>query len=194
MVRRVLSERVYQFNPNILSTIQAKNNNTMADYKSYLAASILTEEKVVPYNPSIHLVTTTHLFLGHISTPQSHPQGPCQYCERVRHGVTMDDNSLISTRMLYDFHRQQNAKKPGAVHATYLVSGTKRKEEPAPPNGGVKKDGDDDYMQSSPFMSSSIPQPEEISTGETSVLTISLVREEELDGRDILGLRQQAEY
>ena len=88
---------------------------------------------------------------------------------------------LTDSRMLYDFHSQQNAKKPGAVHATYLVSGTKRKETPVVTNGGAKKDGEDDYMQSSPFMSSSMPQSEE-DTGETSGLTISLVREEELDG------------
>lgn len=89
--------------------------------------------------------------------------------------------------MLFDFHNHQNAKKPGTIHATYLVSGTKRKETaPAITNGGAK-DGEDDYMQSSPFMSSSMPQPEE-GTGETSVLSISLVREEELEG--ILPLRE----
>jgi DNA polymerase delta subunit 3 len=87
--------------------------------------------------------------------------------------------------MLYDFHSQQNAKKPGIVHATYLVSGTKRKETPVVANGGAKKDGEDDYMQSSPFMSSSMPQPEQ-DTGEISVLSISLVREEELEGNIVL--------
>jgi len=89
--------------------------------------------------------------------------------------------------MLYDFHNQQNAKKPGTVHATYLVSGTKRKETPVITNAGAKKDGEDDYMQSSPFMSSSMPQPEEDrDTGETSVLSISLVREKELKGNIVL--------
>lgn len=91
---------------------------------------------------------------------------------------------LTDNRMLYAFHSQQNAKKPGAVHATYLVSGTKRKETLVITNGGATKDGEDDYMQSSPFMSSSMPQPEE-DTGETSVLSISLVREEELDGNAV---------
>lgn len=87
--------------------------------------------------------------------------------------------------MLYDFHNQQNSKKPGTIHATYLLSGTKRRE--APPvvaNGGVKQDGEDQYMQSSPFMSSSMPRPEE-DTGESSVLTISLVREEELESKHV---------
>ena len=91
---------------------------------------------------------------------------------------------LIKTRMLYDFHQKQNAKKPGTIHATYLLSGTKRPEDPIPLNGDAKKDGEDDYMLSSPFMSSSMPQPEE-GTGESSVLSITLVREEDLEGGNI---------
>lgn len=86
--------------------------------------------------------------------------------------------------MLYDFHQHQNAKKPGTIHATYLLSGTKRPEDPITLNGGVKKDGEDDYMQSSPFMSSSMLQPED-GTGESSVLSITLVREENLEGGNI---------
>jgi len=84
--------------------------------------------------------------------------------------------------MLYDFHKNQNAKKPGTIHATYLISGTKRIDETTPKPGGIKKDGEDDYMASSSFMSSSMPQPEE-GTGESSVLSITLVKEENLEGR-----------
>lgn len=84
--------------------------------------------------------------------------------------------------MLYDFHRQQNAKKPGTLHATYLISGAKREEEIVPTNGDVKMEDGDDYMQSSPFMPSSMPQAEETS-GATSVLSITLAREEDLEGR-----------
>lgn len=80
--------------------------------------------------------------------------------------------------MLYEFHQQQNAKKPATVHATYLVSGTKPKE--ISPTDEQQKDGEDEYMQSSPFMSSSMPQQSD-ETGETSVLSISLVREEDLE-------------
>jgi len=85
--------------------------------------------------------------------------------------------------MLFDFHRQQNAKKPGTIHATYLLNGTKHKEEPVPTINEVK-DGEDDYMQSSPYMASSMPQPDE-GTGETSVLSITLVKEENLDGMSL---------
>ncbi|KAH8774283.1 DNA polymerase subunit Cdc27 [Hyaloscypha sp. PMI_1271] len=81
--------------------------------------------------------------------------------------------------MLYDFYQKQNAKKPGTIHATYLLSGTKRPEDLIPLNGDAKKDGEDDYMQSSPFMNSSMPQQE--GTGESSVLSITLVREEDLE-------------
>jgi DNA polymerase delta subunit 3 len=87
-------------------------------------------------------------------------------------------------RMLYEFHHLQNAKKPGTVHATYLISGTKRAEEQEA-SSGVQKDGEDAYMQSSPFMSSSMPQPDQ-DTGETSVLSISLVREEDLESMTYL--------
>lgn len=87
--------------------------------------------------------------------------------------------------MLYDFHQHQNAKKPGTVHATYLVSGTKQPDNKATEAG--QKDGEDEYMQSSPFMSSSMPQPSE-ETGETSVLSVSLVREEELGSAITLSL------
>ena len=81
--------------------------------------------------------------------------------------------------MLYEFHRQQNGKKPGTIHATYLLSGTKRVEllEVATT---LKKDGEDEYMHSSPFMNSSIPQSDE-GTGAISTLTITLTREEDLD-------------
>jgi DNA polymerase delta subunit 3 len=89
-------------------------------------------------------------------------------------------------RMLYEFHQQQNAKKPGTIHATYLIAGMKRKET-HPATHSVKKDGEDDYMQSSPFVSSSIPQPSE-GTGETSVLSISLAREEDLESVIALSL------
>lgn len=88
---------------------------------------------------------------------------------------------LMGNRMLYDFHTKQNAKKPGTIHATYLLSGTKRPEVPTPQSSDIKKDGEDDYMQSSPFIGSSMPQSE-AGTGESSVLSITLCREEDLDG------------
>ncbi|PVH80338.1 hypothetical protein DL98DRAFT_203035 [Cadophora sp. DSE1049] len=118
----------------------------MADYKTFLATSILTEDKVVTYR----LLSRTLKI--HVNDAKE---------------------------MLYDFHRQQNAKKPDTIHATYLISGTKRKEETIATNGAAKKDGEDDYMQSSPFVASSMPAAE--STGASGVLSITLVKEENLE-------------
>ena len=81
--------------------------------------------------------------------------------------------------MLYEFHRLQNGKKPGTLHATYLISGAKRVEEPVVAIT-AKKDGEDDYMQSSPFMNNSVPQAVE-ETGASSTMTITLTREEDLE-------------
>jgi DNA polymerase delta subunit 3 len=83
--------------------------------------------------------------------------------------------------MLFEFHRQQNVKKPGTVHATYLVAGTKRKPAATTTNGSMGKDGEDEYMQSSPFRSSPAPNPEEVPE-DSPVLSITLVREENLEG------------
>ncbi|TAQ86970.1 hypothetical protein B7494_g4705 [Chlorociboria aeruginascens] len=92
-------------------------------------------------------------------------------------------NVNSAKEMLFEFHRLQNGKKPGTIHATYLISGTKREEEPVT-SGDTKKDGEDEYMQSSPFVENSGE-----GTGESSVLTITLVREENLD-----DIRSQYEH
>ncbi|KAH7411270.1 DNA polymerase subunit Cdc27 [Cadophora sp. MPI-SDFR-AT-0126] len=118
----------------------------MADYKTFLATSILTEDKVITYR----LLSRTLKI--HVNDAKE---------------------------MLYEFHRQQNAKKPDTIHATYLISGTKRKEVTLGTNSVAKKDGEDDYMQSSPFMASSMPAAG--STGESGVLNITLVKEEDLE-------------
>lgn len=81
--------------------------------------------------------------------------------------------------MLFEFHRQQNGKKPGMIHATYIVAGSKQKVEPSK---GNSKDGEDEYMHSSPFQSSPVAMAEEV-TEHTPVLFVTLVREEDLEGR-----------
>ncbi|TGO23490.1 hypothetical protein BPAE_0130g00080 [Botrytis paeoniae] len=118
----------------------------MADFKSYLAASILTEDKVVTYR------LLSRVLKVHVNTAKE---------------------------MLFEFHRVQNAKKPRTIHATYLIGGTKRKE--APTEIEAQKNGEDAYMQSSPFVGSSMRQAEG-STGEDSTLSITLAREEDLEG------------
>lgn len=72
--------------------------------------------------------------------------------------------------MLYDFHKYQNDRRPGTVHATYLIYGTKKAAEQQ--NGA---DGDIE-------MTSSMPETE--SLGETvSVFSLSLVAEDILKGK-----------
>jgi len=81
--------------------------------------------------------------------------------------------------MLYDFHRSQNARKPGSVHATYLLYGT-ASANPIPAEES-QKDGEDTNMQSSPFMSSSMPQEESIHES-PPLKVVTLAREEDLEG------------
>ena len=85
-------------------------------------------------------------------------------------------------RMLYEFHRKQNAKKPGSVHATYLITGTRRFEAPVQTNGTHSQNNEDTVMQSSPFLpSSSVPKPDESMQESTDVRSILLVKEEDLE-------------
>lgn len=83
-------------------------------------------------------------------------------------------------RMLYEFHRQQNGKKPGSVHATYLIAGCRRRRDTTFSRKGLRKDSEDEYMQSSPFRSSPVQQIDDVE--ESPVLSIMLVKEEDLKG------------
>lgn len=89
--------------------------------------------------------------------------------------------------MLYDFHQRQTFKKPGTVHATYLVDGIPTITKAQSTNGQTG-DGEDAYMQSSPVMSSSLPQEE---TEEYTIPSKSIVlaREEDLQGMQYLQSR-----
>ncbi|MCJ1394909.1 hypothetical protein MMC18_007789 [Xylographa bjoerkii] len=80
--------------------------------------------------------------------------------------------------MLYEFHSKQNAKKPGSVHATYLVSGIKAPK--AISNGSAAKADEDVHMQSSPFMSSSMPR-QNVEEEVPVIKVMTLVQEQHLD-------------
>jgi DNA polymerase delta subunit 3 len=83
--------------------------------------------------------------------------------------------------VLYDFYHHQTVKKPGSVHATYLMSGILIPAD-VPCNGNnQQEDGDDALMQSSPFVSSQV-QAEEDTEIPPPVKLITLVREEDLEG------------
>jgi len=81
--------------------------------------------------------------------------------------------------MLFDFHQKQNAKKPKSVHATYLITGTKRSTEHT--IGASGRNAEDTTMRSSPLMSS-MPDPEASAESPVRKTSIVLVREEELKG------------
>ena len=87
--------------------------------------------------------------------------------------------------MLYEFHEVQNSKKPGLVRATYLLDGVPRATK-EPDTNGHELDGEDVHMQSSPYMSSSMPQPESDDLG-VPQRRITLVREEDLAGKMIMS-------
>lgn len=74
--------------------------------------------------------------------------------------------------MLYDFHTWQNGKRPGAVHATYMVYGIRKVAEA---NGNSQEDGDVE-------MTSSLPDVESLAE-EVPVFTLTLVAEEQLNGK-----------
>jgi DNA polymerase delta subunit 3 len=91
--------------------------------------------------------------------------------------------------MLYDFHRTQNARKPGSLHATYLVAGTRKPEEqpeaqPAS-NGHISTSQPDEDVPMSEisFLNSSMPDQDGQAEGTNiPVTTITMVKEEELEG------------
>ncbi|TQS36426.1 hypothetical protein Golomagni_03126 [Golovinomyces magnicellulatus] len=126
----------------------------MSDYKTYLAASILTEQKVLLI---IYLVTYRLLSRAlkvHVNTAKE---------------------------LLFEFHRQQKEKKPETVHATYLICGTKP-EEIIQDVQNQKDLGIDEYncIQSSPFTCSPSSSLDE-NKKKPPVKTIILVREEDLE-------------
>lgn len=86
--------------------------------------------------------------------------------------------------MLYDFHRNENSKRPQSVNATYIVTGVQKAPTPAT-NGHTNTNGEengDDVFPSSPYLSSSMPNQDSIpdTVPTTSIL---LVREEDMEGR-----------
>lgn len=85
--------------------------------------------------------------------------------------------------MLYEFHRKQNAKKPGSVHATYLIAGTRKVVATTiQTNGDHSQDGEDTVMQSSPVLpSSSAVQSDGMPEESTFIRTLTLVKQEHLE-------------
>ena len=83
--------------------------------------------------------------------------------------------------MLYEFYQDQTSKKPGSVHATYLLSGTLSPVGVESNGKHGLEGGEDAHMQSSPFVSSQV-QPQEDTDILPRMTLITVVREGELEG------------
>lgn len=82
------------------------------------------------------------------------------------------DVCSISIRMLYEFHNEQNVKRSGSVHATYMLYGIRKN---AQTNGHSQHDGDVHMTSSPPELESAVD--------DGPVITLALVAEESLKGR-----------
>ncbi|KAK7527058.1 DNA polymerase subunit Cdc27 [Phyllosticta citriasiana] len=92
----------------------------------------------------------------------------------------LDVHVNLAKQMLYDFHKTQNAKKFGSVHATYLVSGSKR--SPAIQANGTNGVGQDGEIPSSSPYQSSLPDADDEPARTTIKETlIMLAREEDFE-------------
>lgn len=126
---------------------------------------------------------TSSLYPGDVSLLEPRSQNPRQPRQTVWHSTPgpskQDPQLILQYRVLYEFHRNENAKKPQSVHATYVISGF---QNPQPTTTNGHSNDEDEVMQSSPYMPSSMPNQEPVS--HTSRITsIILAREEDLDGR-----------
>ncbi|KAI0150691.1 hypothetical protein GGR57DRAFT_180483 [Xylariaceae sp. FL1272] len=127
----------------------------MEEYRQYLAQKILTEDQPVTYRLlsralNVHVNTAKEYVLALL----------LRYWNREIFTTQHD-------RMLYDFHKWQNDKKPGALFATYLVSGVKGSPE--------SQDDDIEMTDSQSHDDGLAPFSELVPTN-----TISLVNESQL--------------
>ncbi|KAL9085826.1 MAG: hypothetical protein Q9159_004491 [Coniocarpon cinnabarinum] len=98
----------------------------------------------------------------------------------------------VAKQMLYDFYRIQSRRKPGSVHATYLICGSQKPNDSTTNGIHAEQNGDIEMQDSlppssAPGPSSSLPasSPPVQSQGapprEVSTISMTIVREEELD-------------
>ncbi|PYH41569.1 uncharacterized protein BP01DRAFT_360219 [Aspergillus saccharolyticus JOP 1030-1] len=97
-------------------------------------------------------------------------------------GRALRVHSTLAKQMLYDFHHNENNKKPNSVNATYILTGVQMAPEPATPANGLQSSAGtaDTIPPSSPYISSSMPN-QDGPADEVAVSSVLLVREEDLD-------------
>ncbi|MCJ1328650.1 hypothetical protein MMC10_005327 [Thelotrema lepadinum] len=124
------------------------------DYQDYLAGQLLSERNI------------------NIKDPE-------QCSEEVSSSAHLIDLKTENFRMLYEFHRLQNSQKPGSLHATYLLMGTRASSSLQTTNG-VADDNEDTPMQNGPYRSSPV-HSQEYAEGSAKQRLVTLVGEEHLE-------------
>ncbi|GKZ19435.1 hypothetical protein AbraIFM66951_011045 [Aspergillus brasiliensis] len=97
-------------------------------------------------------------------------------------GRALRVHSTLAKQMLFDFHRNENNKKPNSVNATYIITGIQKAPETTSATNGAQDSFDDSngIPQSSPYVSSSMPN-QDAATDEIAMSSVVLVREEDLE-------------
>lgn len=153
-------------NINSTDALCSQGLRTMAeDFKKYLATEILSEQRTLSYR------NVSRALKVHVNAAKC---------------------------MLYDFYGFQNEKKPGSVYATYLLSGVKKRQKTVKDTNGTNGhkhgayDEDIPIPSSPPPFTSSMLEPSQQSSDATEESephvnkgTITLVREEDLEGTDL---------
>ncbi|KAI1463030.1 DNA polymerase subunit Cdc27 [Daldinia caldariorum] len=88
---------------------------------------------------------------------------------------TLNVHVNTAKEMLYEFHKSQNDKRPGSLHATYLVYGTKKATVKVEESGGDVKMTDSQTSE----------EMHEPFSDEVPTYTLSIVKEEQL--QDLLA-------
>ncbi|KAI9745581.1 MAG: hypothetical protein M1818_001115 [Claussenomyces sp. TS43310] len=141
------------------------------DYRAYLAATILSEDRVVsrldPFGGNS--ITANKVSVDRSPTALSVELSKYTSIEqksKVMNCWPCGQETDVSYRMLFEFHRQQNRQNPGTVNATYLIAGNKKKALSIP------KDSEDGTTQRSLYKSSPILY--EAIEEEDSILSITV--------------------
>ncbi|PYI04329.1 hypothetical protein BO78DRAFT_449936 [Aspergillus sclerotiicarbonarius CBS 121057] len=97
-------------------------------------------------------------------------------------GRALRVHSTLAKQMLYDFHHNENNKKPNSVNATYIITGVQKTPELTSAANEAQDSFDDSngIPPSSPYVNSSMPNQDAV-TDEIAISSVLLVREEDLE-------------
>lgn len=149
--------------------------------------SVALYDVLTAWNRSTCSLESGHLSLLEPSAQSTRQSGQtvCSVFATFGIGIETDNNTPVHS-ILFEFHHNENAKKPQTVHATYVISGIQKAPEPSYTNG--HGNDEDETMQSSPYLPSSMPNQDSASDS-IRVASIVLAREEDLEGTLFHGFR-----